>query len=198
MTSSLLRVSGILAHVDERAQPDDAEPTTSRRPRDLAISLLVLIIPLVVLVGGYQVLAGRDQPVAIDPTPRLAEAQRAGLDVGLPEGLDAAWVPVSSVFRTVDGGATLRLGYVTPDGESVQLVQSTVPAEQLLAGELTDSAAPSGAMKVNGIDWQWYPGPPGERALVRHGDEVTVIVVGPAAQAELAELAASMSNPRAP
>ncbi len=153
---------------------------------------------MVVLVGGYQMLAGRDQPVAIDPTPRLAEAQHAGFDFGLPEGLDTEWVPVSSVFRTVDEGATLRLGYVTPEGESVQLVQSTLPAEQLLAGELTEAAAPSGAMDVSGIEWQWYPGPPGERALVLHGDEVTMIVVGPAAEAELAELAASMSHPRAP
>lgn len=198
MTSPLLRVSGILAYVEEPAQPDDAQPRASRRPGDLAISLLVLILPVLVLVGGYQILAGRNQPVAIDPTPRLAEAQQAGVEFTLPVGLDAAWVPVSSVFRTVNDGVTLRVGYLSPDGEPVQLVQSTVPREQLLAGELGGTAAPSGDVDVNGTEWQRYPAPPGERALVLHGDDHTVIVVGAAASGELAELAASMSRPRAP
>jgi hypothetical protein len=194
VTRSLLRVSGILAYVEKRTQADRARPEQSRRPRDLMISLLVLVIPVLVLVGGYQLLAGRDQPVAIDQTPQITEAQRAGFDFSGPVDLSATWVPVSAVFRPVDGGATLRLGYVTPDGEPVQLVQSTVPAAQLLARELSEVTSPSGSVDVGGVEWQRYPGRPGEQALVLQVADRTVIVVGPAAESELTELAAAVAT----
>jgi hypothetical protein len=153
---------------------------------------------VLVLVGGYQLLAGRDQPVAIDQAPRIAEAQRAGLDFSGPVDLDSSWVPVSAAFRSVDEGATLRLGYVTPDGEAVQLVQSTVPAAELLAQELSEGASPSGSVDVGGAEWQWYPVRAGERALVLREAARTVIVVGPAAESELTELATAVTARPAP
>jgi hypothetical protein len=195
----MLRVSGILAYVEKRTQEDHPQPRPSRRPRDLVISLLVLLIPLLVLVGGYQLLAGRNQPVQIDPSPHIREAQLAGFDFVAPADLGDAWVPVSAAFRSADEGATLRVGYVTPDGEPVQVVQSTLPAAQVLANELVARALPTGSITVAGAEWLQYPGRPGERALVLlYDDAMTVVVVGSTTDTELAHLAASVMPRRGP
>jgi hypothetical protein len=194
----MLRVSGILAYVEKRTQEDHPQPRHSRRPRDLVISLLVLLIPLLVLVGGYQLLAGRNQPVQIDPSPQIREAQLAGFDFVAPTNLGDTWVPVSAAFRSADEGATLRVGYVTPDGEPVQVVQSTLPAGQVLANELMSRALPTGSIDVAGTEWLQYPGRAGERALVLHDDALTVIVVGSTTDTELAQLAASVMPRRGP
>jgi uncharacterized protein DUF4245 len=177
--------AGILAYVEK-------PPHTSRRPRDLVISLIVLLVPVVLLFGGYQLLAGRNQPVAVDPTGALAEARSAGLTATTPTGLGEDWVPVSAVFQRVDGGLTLRIGYVTPDRASVQLVQSTVPADRLLPAELPEAAAPAGELDVAGQPWQRYESESDGRSLVLMEPELTTVVVGDAAEAELQQLAASV------
>jgi uncharacterized protein DUF4245 len=145
----------------------------------------------VLLFGGYQLLAGRNQPVAVDPTGAIAEARAAGLTAAAPTGLGEDWVPVSAVFQRVDGGLTLRIGYVTPDRASVQLVQSTVPADRLLAAELPEGAVPAGELDVAGRPWQRYESEGGARSLVLLEPELTTLAVGDAAEAELSELAAS-------
>lgn len=158
------------------------------------ISLLVVLVPVVLLVGGYQLLAGRTDPVAVDPAEAIAEARAAGMPVTVPAGLGEDWVPVSAVFRRADGGLTLRLGYVTPDRASVQVVQSTVPAEVLLPAELPEGAAPAGTLDVAGQPWQRYEAAGGARSLVLLEPELTTLAVGDAAEAELSQLAASVSG----
>jgi hypothetical protein len=183
---------GILAYVDRPAPADRPTTRSSRRPRDLVISLLVLLVPVLVLVGGYQLLSGRTEPVAVDPSSAIIAAQQAGLRVAEPVGLASDWVPVSAVFRPVEDGGTLRLGYVTPAGDPVQVVQSTVPADELLAGELPEGVAPAGEIDLGDAVWQRYPGRPGETALMRRESDRTLLVVGPASQTELRTLAASL------
>lgn len=183
---------GILAYVD-RPVPADRPTTGSRRPRDLVISLLVLLIPVLVLVGGYQLLSGRTEPVAVDPSSAIIAAQQAGLRVAEPAGLAPSWVPVSAVFQPGEGGGTLRLGYVTPAGDPVQVVQSSLPADDLLAGELSEGAEPASEIDVGDAVWQRYPGERAETALVRREVDRTVLVVGSASQDELRALAAALS-----
>jgi hypothetical protein len=86
----------------------------------------------------------------------------------------------------------LRVGYLSPEGGSVQLVESDRPADALLREELTDSARPLGTAPVDGRGWQRYQGRPGERALVLLEPQRTLLVVGVAADRELAELARSL------
>lgn len=177
------------------ASADRVGKVPSRRPRDMVISLLVLLVPVLVLVGGYQILAERDRPVPVTQEAQeaqIAAAQRAGLDVLTPAGLGEGWAPVSAVFRRLDGGATLRLGYVTPEGASVQVVQSSVAAGQLLPQELVAQPAPEGTVTVGAATWQRYPGRDGERALVRQQPGHTVLVVGAAAEPELRALAGAL------
>jgi hypothetical protein len=158
----------------------------------MVISLLVLLVPVILLVSGYQLLSGRTQPVAVDPAPALADARAAGLAVAVPGELDAGWVPVSAVFRSGDGGLTLRLGYLTPAGASVQLVQSSIPADRLLAAELPDASTLTGAVEVAGHAWQRYSGTDRHQALVLLAVDQTTIALGAASEAELQALAASL------
>lgn len=149
-------------------------------------------MPVLLLVGGYQLISGRNRPVEVDPAPALAEAEAAGMAVATPTGLGDDWVPVSAVLQRPAAGMTLRIGYLTPDGPSVQLVQSTVPAERLLPAELPDAAQPAGTVEVAGEPWQRYENQDGERALVHLTSSLTTVVVGSTSEAQLHQLAAGL------
>lgn len=169
------------------------KPPSSRRPRDLVISLLVLLVPTLVLVGGYQVLAGRHDPVPVDSTAQIAAAHHAGLEVHVPEQLGEQWVPVTAAFQQEELGPTLRLGYLTPDGHPVQLAQTAAPVNDVVGRELGAGAQALEAAPSAGATWWWYDTQQDKRALVRHEAGLTLVIVGPepAAQ-ELTELAASL------
>ncbi|MEV0727587.1 DUF4245 domain-containing protein [Polymorphospora sp. NPDC050346] len=172
--------------------PGSGEPTgkSERSPKDMAISLLVLLVPIALIFGVYRVFFGADQPVVIDPAPAVAQARASGaFEVIDPTGVDDDWRPVTANFNGADGTATLRVGFVSPEGEGVQLVQSDVPAETLLPQELTADGQPQGVIEIGGRTWQRYTARPGERALVLLEPERTVMVVGSATEAELRDLA---------
>src|SRR5690606_14145232 len=175
--------TGILADVEEPTPTDrqtqpvppaappvgGARPRARRGPRDMIISLLVLLVPVLVLVGGSQLIAGR-----------------AG---AAPQDLGDGWVPVSAQFDEHATGGTLRVGYVTPAGDPVQVVHSTVPPEVLLPQRLPDAGPPTGEVRLGDENWQRFPGRPNEQALVRMTPGLTTIVVGTADDAELQHLA---------
>jgi Protein of unknown function (DUF4245) len=86
----------------------------------MALSLLVLLIPIFLLVVAYRVLFNGDAPANVDPTPALQSAQRAGITQLPPATPPEGWSIVQAQFR--DG--VLRIGYVTQAREEVQLVES--------------------------------------------------------------------------
>lgn len=161
----------------------------------MVISLVVLLVPVLLFVGIYQVLAGRNQPVEVDPLPALASAAATGMEVVSLDQLPAGWVPMSAVFQPGEAGDTVRVGYVTPDGGSVQLVQSTVPAERLLPDELPEPVTPAGTEELAGRSWQVYPPQDGERALVLLEPEQTLLVKGTTSAAELRQFAEALDLP---
>lgn len=175
----------------------DAPTTTtvkhSRTGRDMALSLLVLMIPVVAIVAMVR-LRGGDDVVAIDPSPTIAQAREANLfPVAAPQGLSADWSPIRSTFVRSGGVGTLRVGYVTPSGAGVQLVESNEDPATLLVRELGDQVRPAGVVTVNGAAWTSSSGVRGEqRALVDTTAKRTVIVVGPATVGELTELASAL------
>jgi Protein of unknown function (DUF4245) len=161
--------------------------------RDMAVSLLVLLVPIALVFAVYRVVLGGDEPVRVDPAPAVAEARAANaFPVSEPTDLGSGWRPVSAVFQSVDGRRTLRIGYVSPEGRGIQLVQSNVPRAQLLRAELTSSGQAQGVTVVAGRDWQRYSARPGERALVLLEQRRTVIIVGDAAEGELRGLASAL------
>lgn len=176
------------------AETEVPRPTRSeRRPRDMALSLVVLLVPVFVVVLIYRVVQGGDQPVEADTASAISQARAAGaFPVSDMAGLDDDWLPISAAFQQGDGGKTLRIGYVTPDDGGVQLVQSSVPADRLLPIELSADGKPQGSTDIEGETWQRYSARKGEAALVLLEPERTVIVVGHADESELRELAAAV------
>jgi hypothetical protein len=156
----------------------------------MALSLLVLLVPVVLVVGLYRVLGG-DRPPVVDTAPAIAQARaQAGFGVLVPIGLD--WRASSAVYRAEEGGATLRIGYVTPGGSGVQLIESSMPADALLARELGEGPRLTGTVTVAGQDWQRYAARKDETALVRTEPGRTLIVIGHAPDEELVRLAGSL------
>lgn len=165
-----------------------------RRPRDMALSLLVLLAPILLIVGAYRVLGLDTEVTTIDPVPTIRQAQAdARFTVVEPRGLSTGW-RVTSAATARDGAAlTLRIGYVTPEDGRVQLLQSDFPVERLLADDVGAGARPAGEVTIANRTWQRYPGRGKEQALVLMEPDRTTIVVGTASDTELRTLVNSLS-----
>jgi hypothetical protein len=159
----------------------------------MAMSLAVLLIPIALLLTFYRVVLSGDAPVTIDPAPAIQEARQANaFTVVVPQGLSEDWHTSSATFTRRPEGATLRIGYVDPDDDPVQLVQSSLPAATLLPAELTRDAKQLGPFRApNGV-WRLYDARPGEKALVLSDGVRTIIVVGRTDERNLQTLAASL------
>lgn len=178
---------------DARQQVVQVAIRSQRTTRDMVVSLLVLLVPIALLVGFGRVFLGADTPTEVDAAPALQRARAANaFPVSEPTGLGDGWRTVRADFRQGDTGATLRIGYLGPDGGGLQLVQSSVAAEELLPAELTAAGQPQGTVEIGGRAWQRYTARPGERALVLLEPGRTVIVVGQTPEEELRRLAASL------
>lgn len=137
----------------------------TRTPKDMALSLIVLLIPVFLIVGAYRFLYGGDTIVTVDPTETIASAQRAGIGQLPPATAPEGWLIVSAQFH--DG--VLRIGYLDPEQRGVQLVQSR-----------TDLATTELAK-------------PGETRLVGRSGDVTVVLLGKGA--DLGPLAKLLPTP---
>jgi hypothetical protein len=159
----------------------------------MALSLVVLLVPVLLIVLVYRALYAGDQPVVIDPAPTVAQAQAAAsFPVSVPHGLSEGWRPVSAVYAPAGEGSTLRIGYLTPSGAGVQVLQSSVPVDKLLTTELGTGQPAGDNESINGRSWQSFAGSHGQTALVLAEPGHTTIVIGPATLPELRTLAASM------
>ncbi len=157
------------------------------------MSLAVLLIPIALLLTFYRLVLDGDKPVAVDPAPTIQEAQQAkAFTVLLPQGLGDDWHTSSATFRRAENGATLRIGYVDPDKDPIQLVQSSVPSATLLPIELSKDAEPVGNFRAGTGVWRLYNGRPGERALVLADQTRTVVIVGKTDDDNLEALAGSL------
>ncbi|SCF36597.1 Protein of unknown function (DUF4245) [Micromonospora viridifaciens] len=158
----------------------------------MALSLLVLLVPIALLVAFYRGFLGGEQPTIVDPTPAVEQARAEGaFPVSRPEGLGSDWRTVSARYRAEQGGVTLRIGYLTPEGRGAQLVESNVPADKLLPAELS-GGQPQGPADLPGGSWQRYTARSNEQALVLLEPNRTVIVIGDAKENELRELATAL------
>lgn len=164
-----------------------------RSPRDMVMSLAVLLVPIALLLILYRTLLNGDAPITVDPAPAVQEAQRAAaFTVLTPQGLGDDWHTSSATFKRQSDGATLRLGYVDPDKDPIQLVQSSVPAATLLPAELGGSAKAVGKYRTDDGVWTVYDARPGEQALVLASANRTILVVGQTDMTNLQALAAAL------
>jgi hypothetical protein len=183
--------------VTNEAQPEDqtaeVQPPPARHgrtTRDMVLSLVVLLIPVAIIVA-FVWARGGDDVVVIDPGPTIAEAQAAhAFPVAVPNGLSSGWKPISSQYTTSDN--TLRIGYITPTGAAVQLVESSAPTDRMLISELGDDVRPTGVVAAGTAQWNSYELHNGQRAVVLPQRARTVIIVGNAQASELQQLAATL------
>jgi hypothetical protein len=166
----------------------------AQRPRDIVIALAVLLLPVAVLLGAYLVVFNGAAPIAVDPTAALQDAQHANaFTVLAPAGLPRGWTVSSAQAGPVAGGYTLRLGYLTPHHDGLELIESSQAAQVLLPAELGADAQPADLVSIAGQRWRPYPvARAGGRALVLATDQGTVLIVGTASQADLVRFAASL------
>ena len=159
----------------------------------MALSLAVLLVPIAILVIFYRLVLSGDAPVTVDATPTIQEAQQAAVfPVAVPRALGDDWHTASATFQRENGGATLRIGYVDPGKEPVQLVESSVPPATLLPGELGGGGKALSKYRTSAGVWVVYDGRPGETALVLTEPARTIVVVGKSDLTNLQTLAASL------
>jgi hypothetical protein len=169
-------------------------PRAGRSPRDMAMSMGVLLIPILLLLGVYNFLYNGDHPRAIDPSGTIDSARHsASYQVLVPAGLPSGWTVVSSGYQKLADGSTLRFGYVTPGRAGLQLIESDRPVNTLLPAELGSNAEPGDLVQIGDRRWREYPvARDGGRALVLAEDGRTVIVIGSGSASDLRELAISL------
>lgn len=158
----------------------------------MAISLLVLLVPILLAIWGYRLISSGNE--GIDPAPTYQTARAtAHYQVLVPTGLPHGWRATSAADTHEPDGSVLRVGYVTPHDGAVQLVESDRPAAALLATELGADARTGGDVRVAGHLWQAYPlVHKVDRALTWTEGNRTVIIVGRAPDADLVRLAESL------
>ncbi len=150
------------------------------------------MVPVVAAVALFQARGG-DDVVVVDPQPVLDQAKAAKFPVAPPRDLGSQWRSVSAAFQPSPGGGVLRIGYLTPKGGTVQLVESGEPMVTVLAREVGTTAQEVGEETINGVVWHRYEVREGELALVATAPNSAIAVVGRADLSELRLLARSVS-----
>jgi hypothetical protein len=168
-------------------------PREGRRPRDMILSLLVLLVPIGLGMAFWKVVLDGDAPVTKDPSSSIQLASRY-FTVVEPKGLGDDWGVVSSNFRNEDGvGATLRIGYADPDADPILVVQSTVSAATLVPAEVGDKGRRTGTFRAGDRTWLTYSGRPGETAFIVTEGDRTILLIGETDQENIETLATALS-----
>jgi hypothetical protein len=166
-----------------------------RRPRDMALSLGILIVPIVLVMLFWNVVLDGSEPGDFDAGPAIESARRAELfDISEPRDLGDDWHVQSATFKR-DGSettATLRVGYAAPSSEPLQLIESNVATATLIPAELGADPQATGTHEAGGRRWQQYSARDGETALVVLEEKRTLIVIGQAGPDELKEFVAKL------
>jgi hypothetical protein len=156
----------------------------------MVISMAVLLVPVFLLLGAYRLFFAGDAPIALDTSATWATARHsAPYPVLEPVGLPSGWAAISASYS----GATLRIGYVTPAGAGVQLVESDRTGDVLIPAELGGDARAGNLVTIGGRAWREFPVVHGGgRALVLVDQGRTVVITGTATESDERTLAAAL------
>ncbi|GAA4560118.1 DUF4245 domain-containing protein [Pseudonocardia xishanensis] len=147
-------------------QPPSKPSRGSLRVRDMLGALVILLV-IAVVGGGVRSCSFSPGGPSVDPgagptvdaPARLAEFARVStfpLRVPtLPEG----WRANSTDRGPVEGGgAAVRVGYLSPAGHYLRLVQTDATEENLLVTEAGGPLAGTGVVQAAGLSWVVYRG----------------------------------------
>lgn len=182
--------------MDDVTQAASEAAARARRragPLDMLVSLavVVLVVGLVFLLLPHH---HYDAVKTVGYQDEVAVARRAAeFPLVGPSGLSPAWRATSFRVTTTPSATVtaLHIGFVTPAGRYAALEEGSAPVADLLRAVDRGSRV-VGTQQVDGIGWQRREGGPQARALVRATPGRTIVVLGSASYAELAQLAASL------
>lgn len=157
------------------------------------MSLGILLVPIALLLLFYRLVLDGDKPVGVDAEPTIQQARAAAVfEVVTPQGLGDDWHTVSATFKRDAAGATLRIGYVDPEKDPIQLIESSIPTATLLPTELGADPEAVGTFRDGARTWQRYDARPGENALLLLEKGRTIIVVGTTESKSLESFASAL------
>ena len=148
-------------------------------------SLAVVMVLVVMMWWLAQPPDDDEQPLrTVDPSADVAAFTADVPAAPVPTGLPEQWRSTSSTL----GAGSLRIGWVTPEGEYAEYAASTAPADEFLediAGAKAEQVEP---LQVDGEAWEQYREADGSVSLVRSYGEALVVVGTKRATADVAEL----------
>lgn len=174
--------------------------------RDMAISMGLIVVAVVAvawLYNGMSVSPGHatDQGPApsTDVSVELARVNRVvGFTPLQPAVLPADWRPQSFTYALAADApakaATVRAGWLTPDGRFISLIQAQTTPEALLSGEYGTSGPATGTVSAGGADWTVTTGARTEAAWYREVGGLVVVITGSAAEADFRILADALTG----
>jgi hypothetical protein len=188
---------------DQEAAPTVAERRAARRANQTTFNLVLALLASLGIVLFLVVVVVRP-----DVAPRTVDFEQIGVETqrgvdeplavpGLPEG----WTANRAEFvgTPSDGVARWEIGFLTPEGEYIGLVQG-IEANPSWLAEQVRSASPGVTERIGGLTWQSYDrrdvDDPGnlEFALATTTGASTIVLGGTASDAEFAELAAAVAE----
>ncbi|OAT69672.1 hypothetical protein AWB85_19990 [Mycobacteroides immunogenum] len=165
--------------------PRPAKPRLFQDGRDMFWSMAPLVLVCIVLAGVLGMCSFTPSgptagaPPSYDAHAALqADARQFSFPIREPS-LPQGWRANSGGRDSVDGVPLSRVGYLSPSGAYMAVLQSGAPEERLVP-KVNTSLVPRGPEDVDGVHWVAYEGDEGVEPLwvTRLGSTVTVGVTG--------------------
>ena len=181
-------------------------PRSALTVRDMAVALAVLVGVLLVFGGLTRSFSFAPGGPTTDPVglptvdaPAALRELRAGFPLRIP-AVPAGWRSNSVDVDRIEGGRVIRVGYLTPDGRYLRLLQSDGAPPAVLAVETgTNPVAESDPVETSGQRWTVYTRGSDEplwTADVPAGEGVSVLmlITGSGTDDEFRALATAATN----
>ncbi|CCK27725.1 secreted protein [Streptomyces davaonensis JCM 4913] len=156
----------------------------------LSLAVTILAAGVVYLFIPHDEDAAPEVP-RVDYRVELLTARRAAAyPIVAPEGLAREWKATSVRFRGDEGDAW-HLGFHAPDGEYVQIEQSTQKPKAFIDEATQGARATKATQEIAGRNWTRWTGGRYD-ALVLKEDGATTVVAGTGSFGQLAEMAGAL------